>query len=381
MIVGVLGAGQLARMIALAGIPLGLEFIFLDPSADACANRLGEALIGDYNDPALLAQLAERADVVTYEFENVPAEVAEFLASHTQVHPSPKALAVAQDRLVEKTFFHDIGIPTPNYAAVDSLESLEQAMTTLGYPAILKSRTQGYDGKGQSLLKSADDLTGAWELLQGVPAVGRIGSLPIATLPPSLAVVEAFVPFNREVSIIAVRSVSGAIVFYPLSENLHRGGILRVSECRADDPMQQQAESYVSRLMEALDYVGVLALELFEIDGQLLVNEFAPRVHNSGHWTIEGAETSQFENHLRAILDLPLGSTAPVGNAAMVNFIGGLPKTEELLAIPHAHLHLYDKSPRKGRKVAHATVRAENQLQLSELVKKLTALADQVDDS
>ncbi|MGZ5027357.1 MAG: 5-(carboxyamino)imidazole ribonucleotide synthase [Methylobacter sp.] len=364
MKVGVLGAGQLARMIALAGVPLGLDFIFLDPSADACANRLGEALIGDYNDPNLLAQLAERADVVTYEFENVPAEVAGFLTSHTQVHPSPKALAVAQDRLIEKTFFHDIGIPTPNYAAVDSLESLQQAMTGIGYPAILKSRTQGYDGKGQSMLKSADDLTQAWELLQGVPAV-----------------VEAFVPFKREVSIIAVRSVSGEVAFYPLSENLHRGGILRVSECRADDRMQQQAETYVSRLLEALDYVGVLALELFEVDGQLVANEFAPRVHNSGHWTIEGAETSQFENHLRAILDLPLGSTAPVGHPAMVNFIGGLPKVEELLEVPHAHLHLYDKAPRKGRKVAHATVRAESQEQLSELVKKLAALADQVDDS
>ncbi len=364
MKVGVLGAGQLARMIALAGIPLGLEFIFLDPSADACANRLGEPLIGDYNDPTLLAQLAERADVVTYEFENVPAEVAEFLASHTQVHPSPKALAVAQDRLVEKTFFHDIGIPTPDYAAVDSLEDLAQAMTDIGYPAILKSRTQGYDGKGQSVLKSANDLKPAWELLQGVPAV-----------------VEAFVPFNREVSIIAVRSVSGEVVFYPLSENLHRSGILRVSKCSTDDAMQQQAESYVSRLLEALDYVGVLALELFEINGQLLVNEFAPRVHNSGHWTIEGAETSQFENHLRAILDLPLGATRAVGKSAMVNFIGGLPKTEELLAIPHTHLHLYDKAPRPGRKVAHATVRAENAEQLSELIQKLTALADQVDDS
>ena len=364
MRVGVLGAGQLARMIALAGVPLGLDFIFLDPAADACANRLGESLVGDYNDPKLLAQLAERADVVTYEFENVPAEVAEFLASHTQVHPSPKALAVAQDRLIEKTFFHDIDIPTPAYAAVDSLENLEQAMAGIGYPAILKSRTQGYDGKGQSMLKSADDLSSAWEMLQGVPAV-----------------VEAFVPFNREVSIIAVRSVSGEIVFYPLSENLHRGGILRVSECRADDAMQQQAESYVSRLLEALDYVGVLALELFEVDGKLVANEFAPRVHNSGHWTIEGAETSQFENHLRAILDLPLGSTAPVGQAAMINFIGGLPKTEDLLKIPHAHLHLYDKSPRKGRKVAHATVRAENQQQLSERVNNLIRLADQVDDS
>ena len=364
MIVGVLGAGQLARMIALAGYPLGVDFIFLDPSADACANRLGEHLLGDYDDPRLLAQLAERADVVTYEFENVPADVAEFLASHTQVHPAPKALAVAQDRLIEKTFFHDLGIPTPAYAAVDSFEDLEQAMSIIGWPAILKSRTLGYDGKGQSLLKSADDLKSAWELLAGAPAI-----------------VEAFVPFNREVSIIAARNVSGAIVFYPLSENFHRGGILRVSECCDNDPMQQQAESYISRLMEELDYVGVLALELFEIDGKLIANEFAPRVHNSGHWTIEGAETSQFENHLRAILDLPLGATTPVGKAAMVNFIGGLPVTEELLAIPHAHLHLYDKAPRKGRKVAHATVRAETTEQLTALIKQLTALADQVDDS
>lgn len=364
MKVGVLGAGQLARMIALAGFPLGVEFIFLDPSKDACANKLGEHLHGDYNDPRLLAQLAESADVVTYEFENVPADVAEFLASHTQVHPSPKALAVAQDRLVEKTFFHDIAIPTPAYAAVDSLESLQQAMNTIGWPAILKSRTQGYDGKGQSLLTSPDDLEAAWELLEGVPAV-----------------VEAFVPFTREVSIIAVRNVSGSIVFYPLSENLHRGGILRVSESRYGDAMQAQAEAYIARLMEALDYVGVLALELFEIDGKLIANEFAPRVHNSGHWTIEGAETSQFENHVRAILDLPLGATTPVGFAAMVNFIGGLPASEEVLAIEQAHLHLYDKSPRKGRKVAHATVRAESAERLSLLVARLTKLADQVDDS
>lgn len=364
MKVGVLGAGQLARMIALAGIPLGVEFIFLDPSADACANKLGEHLNGDYSDPLLLAQLAERADVVTYEFENVPAEVAAFLAAHTQVHPSPKALAVAQDRLIEKSFFHDLDIPTPAYAAVDSLESLAQAMIALGYPAILKSRTQGYDGKGQSVLKSADDLKPAWELLQGAPAI-----------------VEAFVPFNREVSIIAVRNVSGAIVFYPLSENLHRGGILRISECRADDVMQKQAEIYVSRLLEALDYVGVLALELFEIDGKLVANEFAPRVHNSGHWTIEGAETSQFENHLRAILDLPLGATTAVGNAAMINFIGGLPVTKDILAMPQVHLHLYDKAPRPGRKVAHATIRAENSAQLTTLIEQLTTIADQVDDS
>ncbi|CAA9891907.1 N5-carboxyaminoimidazole ribonucleotide synthase [Candidatus Methylobacter favarea] len=364
MIVGILGAGQLARMIALAGYPLGLDFIFLDPSADACANTLGEHLLGDYNDPGLLAELAERADVVTYEFENVPAAVAEFLSAHTQVYPWPNALAVAQDRLIEKTFFHELGIPTPAYAAVDSFESLKQAMASIGWPAILKSRKLGYDGKGQSVLKSADDLKSAWALLEDAPAI-----------------VEAFVPFDREVSIIAARNVSGASVFYPLSENLHRGGILRISESREGDVMQAQAETYVSRLMETLNYVGVLALELFERDGQLIANEFAPRVHNSGHWTIEGAETSQFENHLRAILDLPLGATAAVEQSAMVNFIGNLPSTEDVLGIPQAHLHLYKKTPRKGRKVAHATVRADNPEKLSKLIKALTTLADQVDDS
>lgn len=364
MKIGILGAGQLARMIALAGYPLGLEFIFLDPSADACANRLGEHLLGDYDDPELLAQLAERADVVTYEFENVPAPVAEFLATHTEVHPDPKVLATAQDRLVEKTFFNNIGIPTPKYEAVHSLEELQQVMTDIAYPAILKSRTQGYDGKGQSVLRSPDDLAAAWDLLQGVPAI-----------------VEAFVPFDREVSIIAVRNVAGEIVFYPLAENSHLSGILRISESLESDPMQAAAEQYVTLLLKALDYVGVLALELFEVNGELIANEFAPRVHNSGHWTIEGAETSQFENHLRAIAGLPLGKTDLVGHSAMVNFIGGLPETKRILALPHTHLHLYDKAPRKGRKVAHATVRAESAEQLAELLSPLIALADEVDDS
>jgi 5-(carboxyamino)imidazole ribonucleotide synthase len=364
MKVGILGAGQLARMLALAGYPLGLEFIFLDPSVDACANHLGEHLLGEYDDPDLLAQLAERADVVTYEFENVPAPVAQFLASHTQVYPSPNALAIAQDRRVEKTFLNEIGIPTPAYAAVDSLAELQQGMDNNDYPVILKSRTQGYDGKGQSVLRSADDLTAAWDLLQGVPAI-----------------VEAFVPFDREVSIIAVRSVSGDIAFYPLAENSHRGGILRVSKSLDNDPMQATAERYVARLLDALGYVGVLALELFEVGGQLIANEFAPRVHNSGHWTIEGAQTSQFENHLRAIVGLPLGSTDLVGQSAMVNFIGGLPDSNAVLAIPHAHLHLYDKAPRKGRKVSHATIRTTNTEQLAESLKTLRALADATDDS
>jgi 5-(carboxyamino)imidazole ribonucleotide synthase len=364
MKIGILGAGQLARMIALAGYPLGLEFIFLDPSVDACANTLGEHLYGDYDDPELLAELAERADVVTYEFENVPADVANYLAEHTKVYPPAKALEVAQDRWVEKNFFQELGIPTPPFALVDSFEDLERAMTTLGYPAILKTRTQGYDGKGQSLLKLAADLKPAWELVQGLPAI-----------------VEAFVPFSREVSIIAAHSVSGAVLFYPLSENLHKGGILRIAESRVNDPMQAQAEEYVTRLLNGLDYVGIMALELFEVDGQLVANEFAPRVHNSGHWTIEGAETSQFENHLRAILDLPLGSTMAIGKAAMVNFIGGIPAIKEILAIENTHFHLYGKSPRKGRKVAHATVRTESAKQFEQSLRQLARLADQVDDS
>ena len=364
MKIGVLGAGQLARMIALAGYPLGLDFIFLDPAADACANSLGEHLHGAYDDPELLAELAERADVVTYEFENVPADVAEFLTTHTQVYPPAKALAVAQDRLIEKNFFRQLGIPTAEYIAVDSLSELQHAMVNIGYPAILKSRTQGYDGKGQSVLKSEQDLVAAWQLLDGVPAI-----------------VEAFVPFTREVSIIAVRNASGQMVFYPLSENYHRGGILRVAECKIDDPLQQLAEKYVTDLLIELDYVGVLALELFAIDEQLIANEFAPRVHNSGHWTIEGAETSQFENHLRAILDWTLGSTKAIGKSAMINFIGGIPDSKELLTISNSHLHLYNKAPRKGRKVAHVTARTSDQENLLLTVNKLREIADKTDDS
>ncbi|MFI3215766.1 MAG: 5-(carboxyamino)imidazole ribonucleotide synthase, partial [Methylococcales bacterium] len=283
MKVGILGGGQLARMIALAGYPLGIRFIFLDPSVGACATTLGDHLHGDYHNETLLAELAKRADVVTYEFENVPANVAEFLAAHTNVYPAPNALAVAQDRLVEKDFLNEIGIPTALYQAVDSLSNLQQAMQRIGYPAILKTRTQGYDGKGQSILRSASDLHSSWQKLDGLPAI-----------------VEGFVAFSREVSIIAVRSVSGELAFYPLSENVHREGILRVSESCENDSMQAKAEDYVTKLLTALNYVGVIALELFEVNDELIANEFAPRVHNSGHWTIEGAETSQFENHLRA---------------------------------------------------------------------------------
>ncbi|MGR9043661.1 MAG: 5-(carboxyamino)imidazole ribonucleotide synthase [Gammaproteobacteria bacterium] len=364
MIIGVLGAGQLARMLALAGIPLGLEFIFLDPAPESCAAELGEHLQGPYTDEALLSELAERSDVVTYEFENVPVECIDFIAARTPVYPPAKALALGQDRLIEKNFFRDLGIPTAPYAAVASLEELEQALSGIGYPAILKTRTLGYDGKGQAILRSKDEMASSWHQLQNAPAI-----------------VEGFVSFRREVSIIAVRSVSGAIVFYPLSENQHRNGILRLAKSCADDPLQQEAEAIMTRLLEALDYVGVLALEMFDVDGHLIANEFAPRVHNSGHWTIEGSETSQFENHLRAILDQPLGETTTRGFAAMQNFIGGVPALKDILALSHVHMHLYNKAPRKGRKIAHATVRADIPELLAERIASLASLAEQTDDS
>jgi 5-(carboxyamino)imidazole ribonucleotide synthase len=364
MKVGILGGGQLARMIALAGYPLGVDFIILDPSEEAGAVGLGEHLQGQYNDEALLAELAEKADVVTYEFENVPSEVAAFLEDHTKVYPAPNALAIAQDRLHEKGFLQDLNIPVAHYAPVNCLSDLETAMESIGFPAILKSRTMGYDGKGQVVLKSAEQLADAWKSMQGVASI-----------------VEGFVDFQREVSIIAARSPKGEVVFYPLSENTHSKGILRVSECCVDDALQKQAESYVVRLLDALGYVGVIALELFDVDGELVANEFAPRVHNSGHWTIEGAETSQFENHLRAILDLPLGSTEALGHTGMVNFIGGVPLSEQVLEIENSHLHLYAKDSRKGRKVAHATVRCDTADHYSQSLKSLVDLAESTDDS
>lgn len=364
MTTGILGGGQLARMIALAGLPLAQKFIILDPSADAGAIPLGSHLQGDYDDMTLLQQLADKADVVTYEFENVPALAASYLAEHTCIYPPAKALEASQDRLVEKNFFHNLGIATAPFAHVDKLEDLQQAMHHIGYPAILKSRRFGYDGKGQFRILDESQLAEAWEAMQGVPSI-----------------VEGFVSFQREISIIAARSVSGETAFYPLSENIHRGGILRVTHCCHDDPMQQQAEAYANKLLEALDYVGVVALELFEVNGELLANEFAPRVHNSGHWTIEGAETSQFENHIRAILDLPLGATTACGFSAMVNFIGASAPDDDILSIENCHLHLYDKAPRKGRKVAHATIRSDDKALFEQSLTKLIALADQYDDS
>jgi 5-(carboxyamino)imidazole ribonucleotide synthase len=358
MIVGIVGGGQLARMMALAGHPLGLKFVFLDPAPDACAASLGEHLCGCYDDPALLARLAERADLVTYEFENVPPESIKYLSKHITVHPSHHTLAIARDRLREKTLFGKLGIPTPRFLAVNTRSDLESAIAEIGLPAVLKTRSLGYDGKGQVVLRSRDDLDAAWAQLGGMPLI-----------------LEGFVPFDREISVIAVRGLSGETRFYPIAENTHRDGILLLSRSRPGDPMQQLAQNYARLLLDNLKYVGIFALELFQVGDMLLANEVAPRVHNSGHWTIEGAETSQFENHLRAILGLPLGSTTPVGQAAMVNFIGTMPETERALTMLGVHLHDYGKEPRLGRKLGHATLRAQDEPALRNCLDQLLALA------
>lgn len=345
--VGILGGGQLARMMALAGAPLGLRFLVMDTSAEACAGQFVPMVVGDWRDEAALAEFASRVDVATFDFENVPAESAEWLAARIPVFPAPRALAVAQDRLAEKTLFNELGIGTPAFAAVDTRADLDAAVARIGLPAILKTRRLGYDGKGQFRLKTHAEVDAAWSALGAqAPKVGLI--------------LESFVPFEREISVVAVRGRDGAFRAWPLTENWHRDGILSASMAPAAgaEALAPQALSQARRVAEALGYVGVFALELFVREGELLANEMAPRVHNSGHWTIEGAETSQFENHLRAVLGLPLGDTSAVGASVMLNWVGTMPDAGPVLSSAAGHWHDYGKSAREGRKVGHATLRA-----------------------
>jgi 5-(carboxyamino)imidazole ribonucleotide synthase len=346
-------------MLALAAFPLGERCVFVDPSSEAGAGHTSELLVGDYEDRAVLDELLTKVEVVTYEFENVPSDAARYLAAKVAVHPPPEALDAAQDRLTEKQLLERMGYDVPRYAAADTEDELRAAVDSLGPPVIVKTRRGGYDGKGQSAIEKPGEVGTAWSELGGRPLI-----------------VEERVSFDREVSIIGARGRDGGTVFYPLTENEHRGGILRTSVAPAAGvgDLQGRAEDSARRVMDELDYVGVLAIELFDAGGTLLANEMAPRVHNSGHWTIEGAETSQFENHMRAALGLPLGSTAMRGHAAMVNFIGDLPDPAAVAAIPGAHLHLYGKSARPGRKVGHATVRADSFDELNDGLARLTQL-------
>jgi 5-(carboxyamino)imidazole ribonucleotide synthase len=360
-LVAVLGGGQLGRMLALAGIPLGVGFRFLDPSPDATVGALGLFVVGALGDETALTHVTEGAAVVTYEWEGVPAAGARFVAATgTPVLPPPVALDVTQDRLREKALCRRLGIDTPEFAVVDDRADLERALKEVGLPAVLKTRRGGYDGKGQTALRERQDVERAWSELGGVPLV-----------------LESLVPFDRELSVLAVRGRDGATACWPLVENHHAGGILRRSYAPAPaltEKLQGTAERLAGKLLDELEYVGVLAVELFDVHGELLVNELAPRVHNSGHWSIEGAATSQFENHLRAILGWPLGSTAAIGVNAMINCIGAMPDPATVLAIPGTHVHDYAKAPRRGRKVGHVTVTAPDGGELQERVARLAGL-------
>ncbi len=366
--IGVLGAGQLGRMLALAGYPLGLRCRFLDHTPDAPAGQLAEQIVGDFENPTYLERFLAGLSVVTYEFENVPVELTRTLEQRVHVYPSPDALAAGQDRLAEKTLFRKLGISTAPFRPVDSRKDLDRALSEIGYPALLKTRRFGYDGKGQVRINRPEDAEQAWQTLGGVPLL-----------------LEGFVRFQRELSQIAVRSKDGSLAFYPLVENHHEHGILRLSLSPAPDllpALQADAVELATGLLRELNYVGVLAIELFQQGSQLIANEMAPRVHNSGHWTIEGSQTSQFENHLRAILGWPLGSTEMVGCCAMLNLVGTLPDTAALLQLPDAHLHLYGKSPRPGRKLGHLTLRSPNwpdlQQRLDQALTLTGSLANQV---
>ena len=359
MRVGILGAGQLGRMLALAGYPLGIDCLFLGGERDSPAGQVSRILDGGLDDNAQLDALAAQSDVVTFEFENVPVEALERAAAGAPVHPSVDALAAGQDRLQEKRLLRNAGIPTAPYLAVSEAADLRRAESELGWPQVLKARRMGYDGKSQRIVHSAAELASGWADLNRVPSIA-----------------EGWVRFERELSLIGVRGAGGQTAFYPLSENVHTQGILSTTVAPYQDPrLQRTAEAWLKNLMERFDYRGVLTVEFFHTDAGLIANEIAPRVHNSGHWTIEGAETSQFENHLRGVLGLPLGNTATRGHAAMLNLIGRMPDPAAVLAIPGAHLHDYGKAPRPGRKLGHCTILRSRRDEVETALETLRAAA------
>jgi 5-(carboxyamino)imidazole ribonucleotide synthase len=340
MTVGIVGAGQLGRMLALAGYPLGLDFLFLDPAEGAPAGQVAPQIRGAFTDRRLLGQLARKSEVITFDWENVSVESLRRLPRGTRICPPVAALAVAQDRVSEKQTFGRLGIATTRWLAVESRPQLKKAVEGIGLPGVLKTRRLGYDGKGQAVVRSILDVERAWEELGGQPLI-----------------YENLIPFDYEVSIIGARSRQGEVAVYPLNANVHAGGILRLTRAPGGTPaLQRLAARYLRRVLSHFRYTGVLAIEFFVHGGKLIANEMAPRVHNSGHWTIEGAATSQFENHLRAILGLPLGSTQAIGYSAMLNLIGEMPPRARLLQEPGLHVHDYGKAPRPGRKLGHCTL-------------------------
>ncbi|MDM1772269.1 5-(carboxyamino)imidazole ribonucleotide synthase [Acinetobacter indicus] len=356
--IGIFGGGQLGRMMAQAALPLNIQCTFFEASADCPSAALGTV----YSSAAEhgLQDFIQSADVFSLEFENTPLADVDVLTQSKALHPPRQALAIAQNRLQEKALFDALQIPVAPYKAVDSLDSLQAAVAELGLPIVLKTATGGYDGKGQFVLRSADQIDQAW---------AELG-------PAGLLIAESFVTFLREVSIIAVRGQNGDVKTWPLAENHHHHGILSHSIVPAPNStdLQPVAQDYITRLLNHLNYVGVLTLELFVTEKGLYANEMAPRVHNSGHWSIEGAVCSQFENHVRAVAGLPLGSTDVVRPTVMVNIIGQHPKSEDVLALNGAHLHLYNKTEREGRKIGHITLMPNDSRELTSLCRQLAKI-------
>ena len=361
MRIGVIGGGQLAQMMALAAMPLGLRVHALDPAVDACAGDVAPLEVAAFDDLAALHRFSDICDVITFDFENVSAPALAELAALRPVRPNPLSLATAQDRAAEKALFARIGTAVAPFAVIDSREQIEAAADTVEFPAILKTRRFGYDGKGQINVPTAAALA---------DACTRLGNAP--------CVLESRVRFRRELSIVAVRGLDGQMLCYPLVENLHVDGILSATLAPAcvSNAMVASARLCAERVAEALDYVGVFAIEFFDLDGVLVANEMAPRVHNSGHWSIEGAVTSQFENHMRAVTGLPLGDTSAVGASCMLNWIGEMPDRAAALSVPGLHWHDYGKSARAGRKVGHATITAVDRQSLAE---RLILLAEKLE--
>lgn len=360
MKIGILGAGQLGRMLAEAGRARNLEFKFLDPAAEISAAGLGDHICAAYDDADALQMFSKDVDVITYEFENVPLGPVRWLAERIPVYPPPEALRTAQDRLYEKTHAKNLGIPVAEFHSFFFQDELVEAITHIGFPAVMKTRRFGYDGKGQRVINDKQEAEAAFVELQGMPLF-----------------LEEFVPFDRELSILATRDRQGRIAVYNLVENHHREGILRLSRAPArgtEEALQSLAEDFVCRMLESLHYVGTIAIEFFEKNGTLYFNEMAPRVHNSGHWTIEGAIPSQFDNHLRAITGNPLETPKMTGHAAMINLIGGMGDANKLSGTANAFVHDYGKTPRPGRKVGHVTLVEENSGALVSRLKEIAAL-------
>jgi 5-(carboxyamino)imidazole ribonucleotide synthase len=362
---GILGGGQLARMLVLAGTPLGVRFRVVDPVADACAGQIAPLLMAGWDAFDTLEPFSREIDAATFDFENVPAETAEWLTARTRVAPNALSLATAQDRILEKTLFRECGLPTTEFADVATRTDLGAALDRIGAPAILKTRREGYDGKGQFRIGTPADADAAWQALGPQAATRGL-------------ILEGFVAFDFEASVVAVRSAGGEFRAWPVTRNWHVDGILSASLAPAPrgQAIGEAAFAHARAIAEKLDYVGVFALELFVRGGELLGNEMAPRVHNSGHWTIDGAVTSQFENHVRAVLGMPLGDTSARCPSCMLNWIGELPDRDQMIAIPGTHWHDYGKSPRPGRKVGHATICAPDAATLAARLERVGRALD-----